>query len=407
MEPKMKAVAAQYSKWVYPEPIVDLDKAIEGGYWEIGDPLLYWPVFWPFLRNPPQNLQILSAGCGTNQAAYFAKRFPNSKIIGIDLSDTSLDHQKFLKDKHSLHNLELQKLNILDAGSLNQKFDLITCTGVLHHMEDPVAGLAALRECLKPEGIANLMVYSYTLRTGVYMLQKAFKDLGLVQNKEDVEIIRAVISALHPEHPVHRYVKVATDLKYDGGIVDTFLHPQDRAYLAGEIFDFTRSAGLEFLSWADPSVYSLDIAIPKSHPLNSLISGLDDQKSANICDMLTQQTGTHRWFAAHPDYVKKIKTPDDLESFLNCFAFLHKDVSIEAPANVSANLSARCSRGGTSFEIPALTAETIRYLMEGSKTIREAINKISHLSVNKNILVDEIVSSLKKLHKNGHLYIFI
>ena len=40
------------------------------------------------------DLNILIAGCGTNQAVYHALRFPNSRHYAIDVSDVSLNHVK-------------------------------------------------------------------------------------------------------------------------------------------------------------------------------------------------------------------------------------------------------------------------------------------------------------------------
>jgi SAM-dependent methyltransferase len=48
------------------------------------------------------DLDILIAGCGTNQAAVSAYRNPGAKVVGIDISQPSLDHQQYLKDKHGL-----------------------------------------------------------------------------------------------------------------------------------------------------------------------------------------------------------------------------------------------------------------------------------------------------------------
>ena len=62
-------VENQYREWVYPLPVDDMREAIaNGSYWEIGDPSLYWPLFWPHQRDADK-LDILVAGCGTNLQA--------------------------------------------------------------------------------------------------------------------------------------------------------------------------------------------------------------------------------------------------------------------------------------------------------------------------------------------------
>ena len=47
------------------------------------------------------------------------------------------------------------------------RFDFIRCTGVLHHMEDPLAGLRALAQVLHEDGLMGVMVYGRYARTGV------------------------------------------------------------------------------------------------------------------------------------------------------------------------------------------------------------------------------------------------
>ncbi len=59
-------------------------------------------------RNYRPDLDILIAGCGTNQAAVFAFGNSDANVVGIDISQPSLDHQRYLKDKHGLTNLQLQ-----------------------------------------------------------------------------------------------------------------------------------------------------------------------------------------------------------------------------------------------------------------------------------------------------------
>jgi 2-polyprenyl-3-methyl-5-hydroxy-6-metoxy-1,4-benzoquinol methylase len=85
-------------------------------------------------------MDILVAGCGTSQAAQYAVRFP-SAVIGIDLAAASLRHTTAFKQVYNLGNLTVRQLAIEDVGELDQRFDKIICTGVLHHLPDPDAGL--------------------------------------------------------------------------------------------------------------------------------------------------------------------------------------------------------------------------------------------------------------------------
>src|SRR6478752_8184753 len=140
MEDVSTLVARQYEAFAYPEPFADLKAEVAKGYYQVGDPSLYGPVLWPRGR-PQRPLKILVAGCGTLQAAYAAYMNPDDAVVGIDLSETSLAHERYLQERHGLDNLKLFKGDLLEVGSLGETFDVILSTGVLHHLADPGAGL--------------------------------------------------------------------------------------------------------------------------------------------------------------------------------------------------------------------------------------------------------------------------
>ncbi|HEY6475595.1 MAG TPA: class I SAM-dependent methyltransferase, partial [Polyangia bacterium] len=157
-----------YDRHPYPPPVDDLE-----GYrrrWQ--DPLrrradhhLFWPAR-PFREDP----SILVAGCGTSQAAKHALRWPRARVTGIDFSAIAVGRTEALKRKHDLGNLQVRELAIERVGELGRTFDQIVCTGVLHHLAEPDAGLRALRAVLAPGGAMHLMVYAPYGRTGIYML---------------------------------------------------------------------------------------------------------------------------------------------------------------------------------------------------------------------------------------------
>jgi 2-polyprenyl-3-methyl-5-hydroxy-6-metoxy-1,4-benzoquinol methylase len=69
-------------------------------------------------------------------------------VIGVDVSATSIAHTQKLKQQYGLTNLEIRQLPVERVGGLERQFDLMVCTGVLHHLADPDAGLRALRDVL-------------------------------------------------------------------------------------------------------------------------------------------------------------------------------------------------------------------------------------------------------------------
>lgn len=402
----MDSVENQYTKWIYPAPIDDMVQAIKDkSYIEIGDPLNEWPRYWPHKRGIDK-MDILIAGCGSIQAAYYACRLPNCNILGIDLSTESLKHQEKLKHKHQLDNLTLKKISLLDLDPDEKKFDFIVSSGVLHHLPNPDEGLLALAKVLKPEGVMSLMVYGTSLRLGVYMLQEVFKILGFRQTKDDVELVKATINTLNSKHVLRNYTSVVDDINYDAGVVDTFLHPQDTSYYARDIFSFTRGAGLEFVSWNDPLPYSLKANIPAMHPLWKKLNGISLEDEAQICDLLDQSRGTHRWIAAHPEYAKKIVIPTNSIKLLTCTVIMNPAVIVLEAADQNKKTTAKCKRINHFFEIHHFVTLVIERL-NNNNSIKEVVDLLITDPKKRQEMYLLTIEEISTLHINGHLFILL
>ena len=156
-----------YDRYPYPPPVDNLEKYQR--QWQDRDRRRAdFHLFWPG-RPYREDQSILVAGCGTSQAAKHALRWPTALVTGIDCSATSVRHTEELKKKYKLENLQVRQLAIERISDLGMTFDQIVCTGVLHHLADPDAGLSALRSVLQPFGAMQLMVYAPYGRTGIYM----------------------------------------------------------------------------------------------------------------------------------------------------------------------------------------------------------------------------------------------
>lgn len=399
-------VEDQYRRWCYPQPVDDMQEAIlTGAYREIGDPVTYWPLFWPARRSAP-DMDILVAGCGTNQAAYYACRNPGSRVLGIDLSESSLAHEQRLKERHGLDNLTLMRMDLVDLAVTGRDFDFITSTGVLHHLEDPVAGLSALRSVLRPEGVINVMVYGTSLRLGVYLMQDLFQTMGLGQGPEDVAIVRSIIGSLPEGHVLRRYLRVAPDLEYDAGIVDTFLHRRDRSYFVSEVFDLAYAAGLEFLSWCDPIEYSLAAHVSPGHSAWPRLRQLGDADAAHACDLLTQDRGAHRFALAHPAYAAACRIPFDSHEFQDCSVLLHPAVEVidvEAPDDASIG----CRRRGFAFTIDARLRRLLSVMADGTVSIGGALERLDLDPRDRQELLDIARTGFASLRSQGHVFVLL
>ncbi len=296
-DPLHDVVSEQYEQWSYPEPIIDL-RAWMKTEWQWFDPKIAHRLFWPD-RDYQPHMDILVAGCGTNQAAVFAHANRRARVVAIDVSQTSLDHHEFLKKKYSLDNLELHRLPIENVATLDRDFDLIVSSGVLHHLEDPLVGLRSLAACLRPEGVIGIMVYATYGRLGVEMLQSVFRDLGLGRNEQSIAIVREALATLGAEHPVMPYLEIAPDLRYEAGLVDTFLHGRDRSFTVDGCIELVEDAGLVFQDWFLKSPY-----YPPTTPqdvFHEAVAELPLRTQWSIMERIRPNNGCHFFTACRPE----------------------------------------------------------------------------------------------------------
>jgi SAM-dependent methyltransferase len=296
-DPLGDIVSRQYERWIYPAPIQDLDAWLQGS-WQWFDPSHAHRLLWPDRDYQPE-MHILVAGCGTNQAAVIAYTNPSAQVVAIDVSRASLDHHRWLKDRYNLTNLELHQLPIEQVASLHRDFDLIITTGVLHHMADPGAGMRALADRLRPDGVLAVMLYATYGRIGVQLMQSVFADMGLGQDEASLAVVRDVLSQLSPMHPLASYVQIAPDLGDDAGVVDTFLHGREQAYTIDECRALVESAGLAFQDVFLKSSYYAPA--PSTNSFFSAVSDMPREQQWSIMQRINASNACHYFLACRPE----------------------------------------------------------------------------------------------------------
>jgi SAM-dependent methyltransferase len=228
-------------------------------------------LFWPAERYRDDR-SVLVAGCGTTQAAHYALRWPNAAVIGIDVGAESLAFTAELKRNHALDNLELHQLPLERAAELERTFDHVVCTGVLHHLPDPDAGLRALRRVLAPAGAMNLMVYAPYGRAGVYMLQELCRRLRIDASETGIRDLAAGLKILPQDHPLAPLLRNSPDFADAAGLADALLHPRDRAYAVPQLMDLINGAEMTFGRWIRQAPYLVWCGAPAGTPLVSRFS---------------------------------------------------------------------------------------------------------------------------------------
>jgi SAM-dependent methyltransferase len=200
----------------------------------------------PAARLQPLRIETpdtLIAGCGTGRHAIeLTQTLPNgSAVLAIDLSRTSLAYAR-RKTPRSLA-IDYAQADILGLDALGRSFDLISASGVLHHMADPLAGWRILTGLLRPQGIMHLGLYSETARQPVI----AARSLIAAQDyRDDPDGIRSARMALaERNHPITRW----GDFFSMSDCRDLLFHVQEHRFTLPQIKTALDELGLRFLGF--------------------------------------------------------------------------------------------------------------------------------------------------------------
>ena len=279
--------------------------------------------------------RALIAGGGTGDAAIMLaqqlgdrarERGPAApgEVVYLDLSGAAREIAEARARARGLTNISFHQGSLLDLPGLGLgNFDYIDCCGVLHHLEDPPAGLAALVGALDAAGGMGLMLYAPLGRTGVYPAQAMLRNLGggglgeggLGEDLplgERVVLARRLLAALPATNWLRRNPFLGDHKRSDAELVDLLLHPRDRAYSVDQVAALVAGAGLRLVSFIEPARYQ-PASYLKDPVLLRRLTGLDPLARAAFAEKLAGNIKKHILYVvkgANPaDTVARAETP--------------------------------------------------------------------------------------------------
>lgn len=233
------------------------------------------------LPGTPNPLRVLDAGCGTGHSPVQAARmYPGSEVTAVDISRASLGYAARKAEQYAVTNLAFHCGDILSLGALKERFQLIICGGVLHHLQDPLSGWQVLSGLLAEGGLMKIALYSTRARAGVAAARELFADLphnGITLDK--IRECRQMILDLPEEHPA-RSVVYSPDFRSASGFRDLVLHTMEHTYTLPDINRMLTALGLRFLGFElTPEVLG---AFKRLHP------GSDSERNLDLWDRFEQ-----------------------------------------------------------------------------------------------------------------------
>jgi ubiquinone/menaquinone biosynthesis C-methylase UbiE len=189
--------------------------------------------------------KILIAGCGTGEHPIAtATNYKNCNVLAIDLSLSSLTYAKRKTEELGISNIEYMQADILDLSSLDRKFDIIESGGVLHHMDDPMAGWKVLTDCLNTGGFMRIGLYSELARKGVVQIRDEIEQSDIESSYDAMKSFRNTIVSSEEEH--HKLITMSSDFYSMSTLRDLLFHVQEHRFTIPQIEASLTQLGLMF-----------------------------------------------------------------------------------------------------------------------------------------------------------------
>jgi SAM-dependent methyltransferase len=319
--------------------------------------------------------RALVAGGGTGDACIMIaqqlvdRRCPG-EVVYLDLSAASRQICEGRAKVRGLRNIQFLTGSLLDLPTMPiGQFDYIDCTGVLHHLPDPAAGLRALASVLQPEGGMGVMLYGEYGRSGVYPLQELLRTLApLSMALEDRLAMAKRLIRFLPTTNLFRRNPYLNDhvTGGDAGLYDLLLHSCDRAFTVPEIGKMAAESGLRVVAFLEPVRYE-----PATYMSDPIIarqaSSLPLLERAAFAERLAGNLRTHIFYATQAGF-DTVARPEDTSAIpvLREMDAQKLAAGLQPGAPLIANLDGFPWRA----QLPALAPRIIAQI-DGRKTVAE------------------------------------
>ena len=212
--------------------------------------------FFPLTNHFPDDAsakahKTLIAGCGTGKHALTAQLAnPKTEITAIDLSRSSLAYASIKAKEYGIKNIKFFQADILDLEKIEERFDSIESIGVLHHMENPSAGLKVLINLLKDDGEITLGLYSEHARQNIVKARDFIKEKNYSSDLKGMRACREYIKQHAESYP---FLLNAYDFYTASGCRDLIFHKYEIQYTIPKVKNLLKNNNLEFSSFVLPA----------------------------------------------------------------------------------------------------------------------------------------------------------
>lgn len=203
-----------------------------------------------FLNKKPTTNNILIAGCGTGQQLAKHSFYKDSNVLAVDLSLSSLALAKRKMSELNSKNIEFLHSDLLNLKNIKRKFNVIECVGVLHHLNDPEAGLSVLLDLLEPQGYLKLGLYSELARKHIVETREFIEKYTIKNSIKDIRRCREIIKNNTDNNSLAKLTD-NYDFYTTSSFRDLILHVQEHRFTLPKISKLLQKYNLQFLGFTN------------------------------------------------------------------------------------------------------------------------------------------------------------
>lgn len=177
-----------------------------------------------------RDARILEIGCGTGQMSLYLAR-GERHVIGADLTRASLLLGAAAARRFGVKNVQFVETDLHRPGLRAGAFDMVYCSGVLHHTPDPRRAFAHIVSLVRPGGMLAIGLYNVYARIPLRLRRMVARLSGYTWI---------------PFDPVLRDRKSEPERR-QAWLRDQYRHPEEHRHSVAEVRRWFAENGIEFV----------------------------------------------------------------------------------------------------------------------------------------------------------------
>jgi SAM-dependent methyltransferase len=161
-----------------------------------------------------------------------------------EVCKSSLAYAKRKTEELGFQNIDYMQADILDLGKLDRKFDIIESSGVLHHLDEPMAGWRSLTDCLELGGLMKIGLYSELARQHIVRMREEINQSGIGSSDVAMRSFRSDVINSSEEH--HKRIRSSINFYSLSELRDLLFHVQEHRFTIPQLKDCLSELDLKF-----------------------------------------------------------------------------------------------------------------------------------------------------------------